>query len=284
MEKTNALNDILKEVVKRGDLARVKTAVAEGANIHTDDDYPIKVASVYGHLEVVKFLMEKGAHVHSENFIAVQWAAEAGHLEVVKYLCERITYQPLTSKVLGWASRMNQTEVMKYALENDADVHIDDNLALKWASQQGNLEAVKLLLEAGADMHAEQGYALRFAANCGHLEVAETLVEAGADVHAFNSCAVVWALEKGHQELFEFLVIKGNWQVPSDAGQTEFDKIYNHPKGRETAEKITEFLAERARQKQAEEERIRAEERQENAARVAIIRQTAKPFVVKRGI
>ena len=42
---------------------------------------------------------------------------------------------------------------MKLLLEKGANVHADDDLALRWASEFGHHAVVKLLLEKGANVH-----------------------------------------------------------------------------------------------------------------------------------
>ena len=52
---------------------------------------------------------------------------------------------------------------VKYALENGADVHVYDDLALRRSAQYGHQDVVKLLLENGANIYAKKNEALIFA-------------------------------------------------------------------------------------------------------------------------
>jgi len=128
----------------------IKDLIQEGANVHVQEDYALRWASKFGHLEIVKLLLENGADVHAGKDCSLIWASAIGHLEVVKIL-----------------------------LENGADVHARDNCALMWASENGHLEVVKLLLESGADVHGLNDCALTYAAEnaaaYGHLEVVKLL-------------------------------------------------------------------------------------------------------------
>lgn len=94
---------------------------------------------------------------------------------------------------------------VKDALEAGADVHADDDYALRWASYKGNTEIVKFLLENSADVHAANDYALRWNSLYGRVEVVKLLLEAGADVHAKNDEALRWASKYGHVEVVELL-------------------------------------------------------------------------------
>jgi len=124
----------------------IQMLIDEGADVHADNDYTLRRASLYGHLEVVKVLLENGADVHAENDEALQWASEYGRLEVVKVL-----------------------------LENDADVHANNDYALRWASLNGHVEVVKLLLENDADVHARNDFALAQASMNCHIKVVKLL-------------------------------------------------------------------------------------------------------------
>ncbi len=71
---------------------------------------------------------------------------------------------------------------------------------------QGDLSQVKSLIIEGANIHADDDYALRWAAECGHLEVVKYLVEDHeANVHALNEWALRWAARNGHLEVVKYL-------------------------------------------------------------------------------
>ena len=90
-------------------------------------------------------------------------AAQLGHCKVVKYLCE----------------------IQK------ANVHADNDCAVRLASQYGHCKVVTYLCEIQkADVHANNDLAVRLASSNGHLEVVKYLCEIQkANVHANNDCA-----------------------------------------------------------------------------------------------
>ena len=81
------------------------------------------------------------------------------------------------------------------------------NDSLIKASRDGNLEGVIVCLEAGADIHAEDDEALRWASENGHLDVVRCLLEAGANVHAENDKALYRAIQRNHFEIAEYLLV-----------------------------------------------------------------------------
>ena len=55
-------------------------------DIHADDDWAVRYASLNGHLEVVKYLVSLGGNIRAQNNQAFRRATRNGHVEVVKYL------------------------------------------------------------------------------------------------------------------------------------------------------------------------------------------------------
>ena len=119
--KAHAVN--LKYIGKRSDPKIIQMLLDNGADVHADDENPLRRAAVAGHTEIVKLLLEAGADVHADAENPLRSAAEEGHLEIVKLL-----------------------------LEAGADVHVYDETPLISAAEEGHLKIVKLLLENGADV------------------------------------------------------------------------------------------------------------------------------------
>jgi len=120
--------------------------VERGANIHTDDDYPLCYSAKNGHLPVVKFLVEHGANIHAGDDCPLRWSARNGHLPVVQFLVER-----------------------------GANIHADDDWPLRWSAENGHLSVVQFLVERGANIHASDDYPLCWSAANGHQAVVDYL-------------------------------------------------------------------------------------------------------------
>ena len=79
------------------------------------------------------------------------------------------------------------------------------NQSLIDASLAGDAEEVKFLLELGADVHKDDDYAVRLASEYGRVEVVQLLIAAGADVRRYGDYALRSAVENGHDEVVKIL-------------------------------------------------------------------------------
>ena len=66
----------------------VRSALQDGADIHTWDDFALRVAAEKGHTETVKLLLERGAKIHVLDDAPLRFAARSGHTGTVKLLLE----------------------------------------------------------------------------------------------------------------------------------------------------------------------------------------------------
>jgi hypothetical protein len=73
------------------------------------------------------------------------------------------------------------------------------------ASYYGHTETVKVLLDAGADVHAQDDYALRCGSRDGHTGTVKLLLDRGAAVHAWGDYALRGARVRGHSETVKVL-------------------------------------------------------------------------------
>jgi ankyrin repeat protein len=110
---------------------------------------------------------------------------------------------------LRWSSKNGHIEVVKFLIEKGANIHAKNDYALRCSSGNGHIEIVKFLIEKGANIHAKDDYAIRYSSENGHIEVVKLLVQNGANIHADDDYALRWSSENGHIEVVQFLIEKG---------------------------------------------------------------------------
>jgi len=112
----------------------------------------------------------------------------------------------LPEEALIRSARFGDIAGVKAALASGANIHANDDLALRRAVYHGHDEMVSRLLAAGANVHANNDAALRWAAYQGHAKIVNRLLAADANVHADHDDALRWAAIKGHIETVSLLL------------------------------------------------------------------------------
>ncbi|KAJ1917810.1 hypothetical protein H4219_003000 [Mycoemilia scoparia] len=126
-----------------------------GANVHIQNDHPLRLAAWKGHVQTAKVLLDHGGDLHTENDCLIREAASHGHLELVKLFAERgANVAAANSGALRSACRSGHTEVVKYLLTyHKSNMHPEDiKASLKLAVRSGWIEIVRLFIEAGENI------------------------------------------------------------------------------------------------------------------------------------
>jgi len=204
----SAADRFLIEAAEKGDLAGVKKALAEGANVNAGIDgsqAALMTAALGGHRSVVQALLDGGANPNLEaqhlGQTALSMAASGGHDEIIKLLLARGAsinhrsgkYKPPYSGVtaLFIAALRNRVSTIELLVKSGADPNIenDDGLTpLMYAAAKGHIDALNALIRAGApvDYVASTGVTALLSATAAHAEWQMTayLASAGADPNA----------------------------------------------------------------------------------------------------
>ena len=170
--------------------------------------------------DLVRELIREGADINvgrSQNAfdVATLMESEAKLIEV--FIAEKgvdaIVRDGWTTLI--YASRYGYTQVVKFLIDNGADLNIKGKYgwtALMYAAREGHTEVIKLLIDNGADLnHKNNGgvTALIYAAREGHTEVVKFLVDNGADMNIktkYGDTALALATQYGNIEIVELLV------------------------------------------------------------------------------
>lgn len=106
-------------------------------------------------------------------------------------------------------------DIIKFLNENGANIdRVDEyRLSMMLGSHKHynpvDLDIVKFLVEKGADIHADDDYALKASSGLGRLDIVKILFENGANIHADDDYALKTSSEKGYLNIVKFLIENG---------------------------------------------------------------------------
>jgi len=117
-----------------------------------------------------------------------------------------VTEGVLAVQPLALASYWGHVSCVECLLRHGADVHGDQDCALRCSAAEGHDLVVDLLLWAGADVHVNQDVALHAAIQKGHIATVKRLLQAGADVTSCDQEAIREAAGKPSVEVLRCLL------------------------------------------------------------------------------
>jgi ankyrin repeat protein len=164
--------DKLWDAINGQDVAALRAAVAEGANVNEPNNegrVPLYRAVVLQRQPLVDALLELGADANAKDhhgdpllIIAMSVGSTEGALALIKAGADPSAQDTIGKSALYYAINMQQPEIIAALVKAGADVNatstaVDDKdpeLPLFHAIKLGDLATVKLLLAAGADVKA----------------------------------------------------------------------------------------------------------------------------------
>lgn len=164
-----------------------------GADIHIEDEEPLKAASNNGFSDIVKYLIKKGADINTDGGFALGAAANHGDYELAKWLLEHGAHAnianadgttPLMMMFLPFRNALADTRIIELLIRYGVNIRAEDDYALKYACLFGEYESVQILLRNGANVHAENEQPLFYAATKGYENIVRLLLSRGARADA----------------------------------------------------------------------------------------------------
>ena len=103
--------------------------------------------------------------------------------------------------------------IRKVTLPENEGIYENPGMPKKWKShcvilgkrKKITARIIQKLIAARANVHANDDWALRWASGNGYSEVVKVLLSEGANVHAGNNRALRWASENGHSKVVKIL-------------------------------------------------------------------------------
>lgn len=152
-------NKLLKLACKNGHTEIVECLLKYGAKPSISNNYPIGIASQYGHNDIIKILLQKeGVNPAASNHYSFRAACSGGHVETVKLLLQdkRVNPEASENHAIRIACEKGYLEIVKILLQDErADPAYYLNTPLLLAEQNGHGEVFEVLLK---DPRVERRY------------------------------------------------------------------------------------------------------------------------------
>ncbi len=147
------INDLLLESTRKAELPLMIYSLNKGADIRSDADGIIYIAVDTGCIEIVDYLVKMGCSIIGEGDSCLRQATTNNNLGLVKYLVEkgaRINLGGGGISALTIACDKGYNEIVHHLIEQGANIHYNNNEAVKIAVKQGYFTIVQYLIEHGA--------------------------------------------------------------------------------------------------------------------------------------
>jgi ankyrin repeat protein len=190
-------NSRLLAAARAGDVAAIRAALADGANVHTfgiDIEPPYVEAAKQGHALACSYLLDCAAKTPKEAHAlrldaetwALQEAARHGRYAVIQMIIERGARLDVIDNAAFEVAKDGHEEALDFLIERGADPRACRDGLLIHAAQEGDSLAARRLLEEGANPRVGNNAALQAALEGGFREIAALLVERGANASYFR--------------------------------------------------------------------------------------------------
>ena len=108
------------------------------------------------------------------------------------------------------AAMRGYTDIVQELVNRGANIHAQNDLALVYAAQFGRTATVRYLLDQGVNIHTRDGQALITASGNGKVATVRYLLDRGANIHTQNDRALIVATEYNpHLSVIEELLSRG---------------------------------------------------------------------------
>lgn len=206
--------------------------ISHGVDIHYRQDIILTEAVWKSKIEIIDELLKAGTSPYKRDYMAILTAAHCERQDVVELILRYYIDFPPEVMLLVYTN-LGDIPKVQDLIQNGANIHYKDNIALKDAIKQKHFEIAEILINAGADTNLIfersitendpdivkfliaknfpfneillfQGYVI-----LGNIEMVENIVRNGVDIHSNGDIALKLARINEQHEMVKFLLDNG---------------------------------------------------------------------------
>lgn len=214
---------ILECCVEYENIEILKFLYEKGWDIHYNDEH-LFISSLKVSYYLVEFFVERNANVFAQNRKAINYIISKGNLSYLKIFVEHgidihfddeyILRSCIDIRQYKYFSVYLTFNIIKFLIENKADIHCLDDQPLRLACSHGYFDIAKLLVENNANVHCLDDQPLISACFCGYFDIVKLLVENGADISAREYEVIKNAINNKKIDILKYLL--ENCKNPED--------------------------------------------------------------------
>lgn len=198
-----------------GDMKAVKYFIDNGADIHTHNEYALKITCKKNYFDLFNFLVERGANIYVDNNSPIKIACKEGNVRIVKYL-QKMNVNIDNNSLLKIAISKNNYHLVSYLLEKNDNVLTEYRSLISWALEYDHPDIFFILKNKGIDSHTDNKHILCWACEKKYEELALILINDGADLHYENDIIFRLAVKNNCTKIVDKLLLDNNTNIHAD--------------------------------------------------------------------
>ncbi|AYV85201.1 MAG: hypothetical protein Satyrvirus6_33 [Satyrvirus sp.] len=184
--------------------------IGNGADVHIDNDFPIRAAATNFRYRTMKVLIDNGANIHANEEYILRTVCKITNTQLSMnsfFSTKDLTYK---DKII-----VEFKKNLELLIEHGADIRKHGSDALHISIRNQCNECVRMLIECGVDIHAHNDYALYLSLITLNYDCIKMLFDAGMDTKSLNIMSLLCA--SADPKIFTLLVNNGaNFGVPDN--------------------------------------------------------------------
>jgi ankyrin repeat protein len=208
----NGHNDIITYLISQGVVVNARTI--DGATA-------IHFAALRGHNDTITHLITQKADINAkmhDGRTALHIALQNGKIDTAIFLISNgadfnISYQELP--LIAWAAKNGEMALLNSLVKKHVNIDTKDykgNTALFWAAFYNKPDVVRYLIDEGADVKLKGGQLMVWAALNGYHDIVDKLLDKGLEIDTPNDkgwTALSVAIKYGKLDVIKYLLDKG---------------------------------------------------------------------------